>query len=51
MKKLNTNDMEKVNGGIAIGPFAPMPRRRWDDPEIIEEENDKPRDGGATGSW
>ena len=51
MKNLNTNDLEKVNGGVAIGPFSPMPGHPWDDPEIIKEENDKPKDGGATGSW
>ena len=50
MKDLNINDMEKINGGV-YSPFFPIPRRLRDDKKFIKEENDKPKDGGATGGW
>ena len=48
MKKLNTNDMEKVNGGV-IGSLLPKPRRPLDLKKFIKRENDEPKDDGVTG--
>ena len=48
MKNLNTNDMEKVNGG-GIGLPLPKPRRPLDPKKFIKRETVEPKDDEATG--
>ena len=45
-EELGEETLEEINGGVVIGPFSDLVPRPMPDPEP-----DKPKDGGATGSW
>ena len=43
--ELGEEMLEEVNGGIGIGPFGELIIRN------MPKKPEKPKDGGATGSW